>query len=682
LIAAVDDIGYEASVWVEADNTDRTERAARREKQARRAALLTLLIDLPFFVGMAGMVLGIDLMPHPIIQLLLATLVQFGFGQRFYKAAFKALRSGTATMDLLVALGTSAAYGMSFYLWLMPLIIGQSGMAGMTDHPVHLYFESSSVVIAFILVGKWLEERTTSETASAISSLGRLRPSQAILLESGIERSVPLDAVRVGDQVVVRAGEAIPVDGVIINGMANIDESMITGESLPVAKSPGAKVVGGTTNLDGRLIIETRVIGAETLLSRIMRLVMSAEASKAPVQTLVDKISAIFVPVVVGIAVLTLGGWLVAGAGLEDSLIKAVSVLVIACPCALGLATPTAILAATGVAAKNGILIRDAATFEKAAALTVFAFDKTGTLTTGQPVITAIEAEDPTALLMVAASLERGSSHPLAKAIEAKALASGANPKPNPERFELVHGGIVGILSGVNYLFGSEGALQQAGIDLTPLKSKADQLSATGSGVSYLADLDTHSLIGLLGFADPPRAESADAITALKKMGIQPVMLTGDGQGAAEAVARQIGITDIHAGITPEGKAARINSFKAAGAVIGMVGDGVNDAPALALADLGIAMGSGTDIAIEAAAMALMRPDPRLAPAAISLSRRAIFTIRSGLFWAFAYNVIGIPLAAFGYLSPVFAGGAMALSSVSVVLNALTLNVWRPPFRS
>jgi len=622
---------------------------------------------------MAGMLGGFGLMPPAIVQFALATLVQFGLGFRFYRSAWKALRSGVATMDLLVALGTSAAYGISLYLWLKPAMPG---------HMVHLYFESSSVVIAFVLLGKWLEERATSETASAIAALGRLRPASARRIENGIETEVALEAIGIGDLVVVRAGETIPVDGVIHEGAASIDESMVTGESLPIAKAVDAEVIGGTTNLDGRLVIETRAIGAETMLSRIIRLVASAQASKAPVQALVDQISAVFVPVVLLIAFASGLGWYLYGAGYEMALINAVSVLVIACPCALGLATPTAILAGTGVAAKHGILIRDAASLEKAAKVTLLAFDKTGTLTTGQPVITAVEGGDPAMVLAITAALEAGSSHPLARAIRDEAQLRGMTALPTVTGFELISGGILGIISGERFLFGNASALKEAEIDISSLQIRAEALSSEGSGISYLADIDRKRLIGLLAFADPPRDTSAAAIQMLKAMGIGSVMLTGDGKGAAQRIASTLGIAEVHADVKPEGKSNVIAALKAKGAVVGMVGDGVNDAPALATADLGIAMGSGTDVALETAGMALMRPDPRLAAAAIALARRAAFTIRSGLFWAFAYNVIGIPLAALGYLSPVFAGGAMALSSVSVVLNALTLKLWRPKFLS
>ena len=671
LVSAIDDIGYGATWLRNDDPAETTNRAVSREKRARLAAILGFVAVLPFLIGMVGMSFGTDWMPTPVIQWGLASLVQFGLGARFYTSAWKALRGGIATMDLLVALGTSAAYGLSLYLWLKP------AMPAMVEH---LYFESASVVIAFVLLGKWLEERAVSETASALAALGRLRPDTARVVLNGLEREIPLEVVQLGDTILVRAGEIIPVDGTIIEGSAGIDESMITGESLPVTKSTGAAVIGGTINLDGRLVIVTRAIGSETMLSRIIRLVASAQASKAPVQALVNRISAIFVPVVLVMAALTGLGWSVMGSGYEEALINAVSVLVIACPCALGLATPTAILAGTGVAAKHGILIRDAAALEKAAAVTVVAFDKTGTLTTGKPVISAVEGGDPAMVLAIAAALEAGSTHPLARAIRDEAQLRGMRTLPSVTQFELVSGGIGGTISGERFIFGNREALAEAKIDLSRLGTRAAALSAEGHGVSFLGDRDRKLLIGLLAFADPARETSHAAIGMLNEMGIASVMLSGDSQGAARRIAASIGINDVYAEVNPEAKSNAIAALRSNGAVVCMVGDGVNDAPALAMADIGLAMGSGTDVAIEAAGMALMRPDPRLAAAAIALARRTIFTIRSGLFWAFAYNVIGILLAALGYLSPIFAGAAMALSSVSVVMNALTLTLWRPRF--
>jgi len=668
LIEAVDDIGYGASLIIEANRTAEAERAEQRAAKAKRAALLAFVISSPFFAGMGGMVLGFDLMPAPLIQFGLASLIQFGLGFRFYRSAWKSIKSGSATMDLLVALGTSAAYGLSLYLWLFP---------AHTGHVAHLYFESSSVVIAFVLMGKWLEDRATSETASAIKSLGALRPTTARLLIGDREEMVDVETLRVGDHVLVRAGETIPVDGRIIKGAASLDEAMVTGESLPVRKTEGANVIGGTINLDGLIDVETTAIGNETLLARIIRLVASAQSSKAPVQTLVDRISAIFVPVVLGIAFITGIGWIFTGASIESALINSVSVLVIACPCALGLATPTAILASTGIAARHGILIKDAAALERAASVTHLVFDKTGTLTEGKPVLTALESDDIASLLTTAAALEAGSTHPLADAIR-KEVQKRNLVIEKAESFTLTDGAILATINGTEWIFGNDAALQRAGLDTKSFSARMNALTNQGHGVSLVGNVTAKAILGFIAFADPARTTSKATIARSHTLGLHTTMLTGDSEGAARRIGQELGITSIFAAIRPEGKAAVIASLKKEGAVVAMVGDGVNDAPALASADVGIAMGSGTDIAIESAGMALMRPDPRLAPAAISLARRTARTIRLGLFWAFAYNVVGIPLAALGLLSPVVAGGAMALSSVSVVLNALTLRLWRP----
>ena len=668
LIEAVDDIGYGASLIAEADRAAEATRAETRARKAKFAAALAFVISLPFFAGMVGMAVDLDLMPAPPLQFALASLVQFGLGYRFYRSAWKAIKSGTATMDLLVALGTSAAYGLSLYLWLFPAHEG---------HTAHLYFESSSVVIAFVLMGKWLEERATSETATAIKSLGALRPSVARRIIDTHEEIIAIEALSIGDHVLVRAGETIPVDGKIYKGAASLDESMITGESLPARKSEGAKVVGGTVNLDGLLEIETTALGTETVLARIIRLVASAQSSKAPVQALVDRISAIFVPVVLVIALITGIGWIIAGVSLETALINAVSVLVIACPCALGLATPTAILAATGVAARHGILIKDAAALERAASVTHLVFDKTGTLTEGKPVLTAIEGDHPASLLATVAALEAGSTHPLAEAISNEAEAR-ALPIKKAENFSLLDGAIAAHLDGDEFIFGNEAALQRAGIETHKFSLRLSALTAEGQGVSLLGKTSSKKCLGLIAFADPARATSKAAIKHSHALGLSTTLLTGDTKGAAHRIGTELEIDSIIAEVRPEGKAEAIAALKAKGEIVAMIGDGVNDAPALASADVGIAMGSGTDIAIDSAGIALMRPDPRLAPASLHLARRATQTIRLGLFWAFAYNVVGIPLAALGLLSPVVAGAAMALSSVSVVLNALTLRMWSP----
>jgi Cu+-exporting ATPase len=574
-------------------------------------------------------------------------------------------------MDLLVALGTSAAWGLSTYLWLT-VSPGQEPA---------LYYETSALLITFILLGKWLEARAKGQTASAIRALMGLRPDTARLRRNGAEREVPLAEVRVGDVIVVRPGERIPVDGQVLEGSGSVDESMLTGESLPVDKASGAKVTGGSINADGRLVVETTAVGAETTLARIVRLVEGAQASKAPIQRLVDRVAAVFVPVVLAIALITFAGWSMASGDVEAALLNAVAVLVIACPCSLGLATPTAIMAGTGVAARHGILIKDAEALERAHAVTTVAFDKTGTLTEGRPELQhvvpalAIEAAE---VLRLSASLQAGSEHPLAKSVRARTETAGVSP-PAAVNFRALPGrGVSADVEGRRLLLGSTRLMEESGLS-SPLSDRATQLEGAGLTVSWVAELRPDArILGLLAFGDAVKPSARDAVSALKHKGIATVMLTGDGRGAARAVGDAVGVDKIVAEVLPDGKADAVAGLRKQGKVVAMVGDGINDAPALAAADVGIAMATGTDVAMSTAGITLMRGDPLLVPAALDISRRTYRKIRQGLFWAFAYNVIGIPLAAFGLLSPVLSGGAMALSSVSVVLNALLLRSWRP----
>jgi P-type Cu+ transporter len=684
LVAAVEDAGYEAAAI---DNEQGAEEARQRSLQraqaARRRALMSLALAAPFLIGMALEFAGWGAMIPAWAQAVLAGVVVFGLGARFYVGAWKSVRSGSATMDLLVALGVTAAYGLSLYLW---SAFARGGAAGHgAVHPglaPHLYFESAAVVVAFVLLGKWLEERATAETASAIRALAQLRPATARVLEGGEEVEKPIALVKVGDAVAVRAGERIPVDGRVRDGSAGVDESLVTGESLPVTRSPGDPVIGGSGNIDGRLVVETTAIGAETTLAKVIRLVETAQASKAPVQRLVDTISAVFVPVVIGLAAVTLLGWALATGDWERALVSAVSVLVIACPCALGLATPTAILAGTGVAARHGILVRDAASLERAAQTSVVMFDKTGTLTVGAPTVTTVLSTRPGGedeVIRLAAALEGGSDHPLAAAIRTMAAErSAAAAGPAATSFKALVGGVEAQVEGRRLVFGDRACMTRNGVDMSPLRDRADALGRDGHGVSWLADAEARTTLGAVAFADEPKPTARAAIETLSAAGLKTVMITGDGRGAAERIAGLLGIGDVVAEVRPDGKAAAVAAFRGSGRVVAMVGDGVNDAPALAAADVGIAMGGGADVAVEAAGITLMRGDPRLVWAAIDLSRRTVKTIRRGLFWAFAYNVVGIPLAAFGVLSPVFAGAAMALSSVSVVLNALMLRRWSP----
>jgi Cu+-exporting ATPase len=651
LIKAVEKAGYGATeIQAEAPPDDHRLRDRRDLLHLAGAAVLTAPL-------LAGMVVPVLMMPG-WAQFVLASVVQFWFGARFYRAGWNAARALSGNMDLLVALGTSAAWGLSAWLWLR-------------DGQAHgLYFESSALLITFVLTGKALEARARRGTVAAITALTRLRPDTARVRRNGVEMDVPIAAVRHGDLVVVRPGERIPVDGRIHEGRAAIDASMLTGESLPVDHGVGETVAAGAIDTDGHLVIETTAIGAETMLARIVRLVEDAQASKAPVQRLADRVSAVFVPVVLVLALATLIGWLIAGATASAAILNAVSVLVIACPCALGLATPTAIMVGTGMAARRGILIRDAAALERTHAVQVIAFDKTGTLTLGKPSLTRIV---PGEYLADAAALQAGSEHALAEAVR---VAAKGLTLPDVVDFRTLAGlGVTATVGGRPLLLGNARLMAERGIALEALELDAAAMTAAGQTVSFLAE--PGRALAVLGFSDTVKANARAALQRLHGMGLRSVMLTGDGQGAADAIARQVGIDQVHANILPADKAAAVAALRKSGAVVAMVGDGVNDAPALAAADIGIAMGGGTDVAMETAGITLMRGDLGLVADAIEVSRRTTAKIWQGLFWAFAYNVLGIPLAALGYLSPLVAGGAMALSSVTVVGNALLLRRWR-----
>jgi Cu+-exporting ATPase len=628
------------------------------------------LLSLPLFLPMIGMLFGADWALPGWWQFALATPVQFWLGGRFYRAGWKALKARTGNMDLLVALGTSAAYGLSVYLLVRH---GSDGMA-------HLYFEASAVVITLVLLGKWLEARAKRQTTEAIRALNALRPEVARVRRGEAEVEVPIAQVTVGDVVVVRPGERIPVDGVVLEGASEVDESLITGESLPVAKHEGSRVTGGAVNAQGLLAVRTTAIGAETTLARIVRLVESAQAGKAPIQRLVDKVSEVFVPVVIGIAFVTLVAWGLVSGDWEAALLNAVAVLVIACPCALGLATPTAIMAGTGVAARHGILIKDAEALEIAHAIRIVAFDKTGTLTEGKPRLVACDAPDGDrrALLAASAAIQWGSEHPLARAVIEAAKEEGVAFARASGVTAIAGRGVSAQVDGRELRLGSARLMGELGVDLAPLESRAQQLQREGRTVSWVAQAGAApKLLGLLAFGDTVKPHAAQAIASLREQGVRSILLTGDNSGSAASVAKQLGIADFRAEILPEEKAQAVVDLKKAGELVAMVGDGINDAPALAAADVGIAMSTGTDVAMHAAGITLMRGEPALVADAIDISRRTYAKIRQNLFWAFVYNVIGIPLAAFGLLSPVIAGAAMAMSSVSVVTNALTLRRWK-----
>ncbi|MCF5723486.1 heavy metal translocating P-type ATPase [Pseudomonas syringae] len=668
LIAAVDKAGYTATLPQSETATDASQ--AQRLHRERWALLLAIALALPLVLPMLVEPFGLHWMLPAWVQFALATPVQFIFGARFYIAAWKAVRAGAGNMDLLVAIGTSAGYGLSIYEWLT----AHPGMAP------HLYFEASAVVIALVLLGKYLESRAKRQTASAIRALEALRPERAIRVFDGREEDVAIHALKMGDQVMVKPGERFPVDGEVVEGQSHADEALISGESLPVPKQPGDKVTGGAINGEGRLLVRTTALGAESVLARIIRLVEDAQAAKAPIQKLVDKVSQVFVPTVLVLALITLVGWWLYGASLETAIINAVAVLVIACPCALGLATPTAIMAGTGVAARYGILIKDAEALERAHEVSAVVFDKTGTLTSGAPKIAHLVAVDgnEALLLQQAGALQRGSEHPLAKAVLDACREQGLHVADVSASQSLTGRGIAGTLDGRPLALGNRRLLEESGLSTGDLAASAKDWEAEGRTLSWLIEQGPQPrVLGLFAFGDTLKPGALEAVEQLKAQHISSHLLTGDNRGSAHVVAHALGIDDVHAEVLPADKAATVAELKKTG-VVAMVGDGINDAPALAAADIGIAMGGGTDVAMHAAGITLMRGDPRLVPAALEISRKTYAKIRQNLFWAFVYNLIGIPLAAFGLLNPVLAGAAMALSSVSVVSNALLLKTWKP----
>ena len=671
-----------------------------------------LALSLPLVLPMLGELLGQHWMLPAWIQFALATPVQFILGARFFKAGWHALKALAGNMDLLVAIGTSAGWLLSMWLWL----------TAAPGTNVHLYFEGSAVVITMVLLGKWLETRAKHQTTSAIRALHALRPDVAHLIGPEGEVNVPIAEVLVGDRLVVLAGERIPVDGVLLEGCTQVDESMLTGEPLPIDKQAGSDtamtLTGGSVNGDGRIVMQVTATGTETVLSHIIRLVEDAQAAKAPIQRLVDQVSAVFVPIVLIIALMTLLGWWLTGHPFELAVIRAVAVLVIACPCALGLATPAAIMAGTGVAAKYGILIKDAQALEIAHKVDVVAFDKTGTLTLGRPRLThfVVDNQDlleppstaitsintiflrQSELLGIAASLQSGSEHPLARAVLVMAKERGIAIKQPFNVRTLPGRGTEGEVEQASernsYLIGSLRWMTELGVkvesEVALAGSQALEFQKKGVTVSVLAQRqpEHHGLaehiriLALMTFGDEPKPGVRESLADLRAQGIRTVMISGDNQCAAETMARRLGLKpeqgEVMAEVMPGDKAALIMRLKTGGHTVAMVGDGVNDAPALAAADVGIAMGNGTDVAMHAAGITLMRGDPALVAAALAISARTVAKIRQNLFWAFIYNVAGIPLAAFGFLNPVVAGAAMAMSSVSVMSNALLLKRWHP----
>ncbi len=683
LLQACQKAGYPAALI--SGGVDKPQRAQDLPWHVIFAALLSL----PLLAPMLLSPFGIDWMLSAYWQLALATPVQFILGARFYRAAYRAVLAGSGNMDLLVAIGTSSAYGLSLYLMFAHGAHHEAGMQ-------HLYFESSAVVITLVLLGKWLEARAKSQTVSALKALEALRPTSAIVRREGREQEVALAELQAGELIVIRPGARVAVDGEVVEGQSQVDESLLTGESLPVSKKIGDKVFAGAVNGEGALLIKATELGARSMLSQIIKLVEDAQAVKAPIQRLVDQISAVFVPVVLGISILTLFAFGLITGDWQNAILNAVAVQVIACPCALGLATPTAIMVGTGVAARYGILIKDAQALELAHRLDTVCFDKTGTLTEGKPTVTAIHVHPQwqgkqALLLSWAAAVQQYSDHPLAKAVMQASSAQSLDSVMATDAKAIPGLGVQAVVDGALICFGNAQWMRNLGLDVAGLAATASAEEAQGRTLSYLARLPhvdsavdtaanmvTRELCGLIAFGDQIKAQALAAVTQLHQVGVKVVLISGDNQGSANVAAHAVGIDEVYAQVLPADKAAIVHRLKQTGACVAMVGDGINDAPALAAADVGIAMATGTDVAMHTAGITLMRGDPALVAEAIAISQNTYHKIRQNLAWAFLYNVIGIPLAAMGYLNPMIAGAAMALSSVSVISNALLLRRWKP----
>lgn len=677
IIKAVQGLGYNA-----ARSEEITRETANEEKEGEITTLRSLLaasviLSLPLFVAMFFAIFKMQIpalawLNNQYFQLIMATPIQFIIGARFYKNAYHAVRSGGANMDVLIVLGTSAAYFYSLYKVFFEAVPPNSVMTG-------LHFEASAIIITLILLGKYLEALAKGRTSEAIRKLAQLQPRTARVVRDGQEEDIPIEEVEMGDLVVVRPGEKVPVDGVIVEGTSAIDESMLTGESLPVDKQAGEPVYGATINKYGTFRLEATRVGKDTALAQIIKMVEDAQGSKAPIQKIADLVAGVFVPVVLGIAIVTFVAWYLSGGDVNRALTSAVAVLVIACPCAMGLATPTAIMVGTGKGAENGILIKGGEHLEMAYKVDTVVLDKTGTITKGQPEVTDIVSLgqlDSSSILRLAARAEKGSEHPLGVAIYEKGKEEHGSLEA-PADFAAIPGrGVRASIDGQLIYLGTRQLMIDVGLNTDSIESRLAAIEDEGKTAMIMAA--DNQLEAIIAVADIIKETSRRAIEELHKMGIEVYMITGDNQRTAHAIARQAGITQVLAEVLPENKAEEVSKLQAMGKKVAMVGDGINDAPALAIADIGMAMGTGTDIAMEAADITLMRGDLQTIPASIRLSRQTMRKIKQNLFWAFIYNIIGIPFAALGMLNPIIAGGAMAFSSVSVVTNSLSLRRFNP----
>lgn len=676
LIKAVRSVGYEAEIVEDISRDQEMEEKEAEIQNLRILLVISIALSLPLLLSMLLSILGWDWagtawLHNQYFQLIIATPIQFLIGARFYQQSYYALRSGSANMDVLIAMGTSAAYFFSLY----NVFFEEVGLGMMKS----LYFETSAIIITLVLLGKYFEAVAKGKTSEAIRKLAALQAKTARVVREGVEVDIPIEEVEIGDIVIVRPGEKVPVDGRIVEGHSSLDESMLTGESIPVDKQIGDMVFGATINKFGTFKLEATRIGRETALAQIIKMVEDAQGSKAPIQKIADQVAGVFVPTVLAIAVVTFVIWYLLGQEINQALLSAVAVLVIACPCALGLATPTAIMVGTGKGAENGILIKGGEHLEAAYKLNAVVVDKTGTITKGIPELTDVLSLgdlEPDDILQLASIAEKRSEHPLGVAIAARAIEVFGQLS-EPDSFEAIPGrGVQAVVDGKTVYVGTRRLMREKGIDIEGLESRITELEDQGKTAMLMAVED--KLAGILAVADTVKESSPEAIADLQNMGIEVYMITGDNHRTADAIARQVGIRHVLAEVLPENKAEQVNQLQAEGKIVAMVGDGINDAPALATAHIGMAMGTGTDIAMEAADITLMRGDLRTIPAAIRLSRQTMRKIKQNLFWAFIYNIIGIPIAALGMLNPVIAGAAMAFSSVSVVTNSLTLRRFNP----